>query len=425
MQRLIIVRCLRPDRIVFATTSFIVNNLGSRFTEPPVLDLGSVLADSAPSTPLVFVLSPGSDPTNQLQQLAEAKGVTFNTIALGQGQAPHALALIDRGIVDGDWVLLANCHLMMSWLGELDKIIEGLPARQTHASFRLWLSSSPHPKFPIGILQRGIKMTTEPPKGLKANMTRLVNNIPESKFSACTKPLKYKKLLYAMCWLHSVLVDRRKFGDLGWNIPYDFNDSDFEVSIAEIIAEMRIDADGMRVCRTIDSRRFDLGDSISEIQSRPFIAGVRALPSAVSRRVRRDAVGRAALSDRRDQLRRARHRRLGPSIDECVHGPGALRLKLALAHWPCRHALTHPIFSLFDSHVLNTSARDDTPNPFDIPLLLHRSSSPTTRSMCLATASRRCRPTSCPTTDLSTRTARSVRPCSLESNSYREVSKSV
>ena len=77
MQRLIIVRCLRPDRIVFATTSFIVNNLGSRFTEPPVLDLGSVLADSAPSTPLVFVLSPGSDPTNQLQQLAVGGSISL------------------------------------------------------------------------------------------------------------------------------------------------------------------------------------------------------------------------------------------------------------------------------------------------------------------------------------------------------------
>jgi len=127
-------------------------------------------------------------------------------------------------------VLLANCHLMMSWLGELDKIIESLAVRQPAASFRLWLSSSPHEKFPIGILQRGIKMTTEPPKGLKANMTRLINNMPETKFNACGKPAKYKKLLYAMCWFHAVLVDRRKFLNLGWNIPYDFNDSDFEVS---------------------------------------------------------------------------------------------------------------------------------------------------------------------------------------------------
>ena len=108
-------------------------------------------------------------------------------------------------------MLLANCHLMMSWLGELDKIIEGLPARQPNPAFRLWLSSSPHPKFPIGILQRGLKMTTEPPKGLKANMSRLTQNIPEAKFNSAGKPHKYKKLLFAMCWFHAVLVDRRKF----------------------------------------------------------------------------------------------------------------------------------------------------------------------------------------------------------------------
>jgi len=230
LQRLIIVRCLRPDRIVFATTAFIVNNLGARYTEPPVLDLNSVLGDSTPITPLIFVLSPGVDPTNQLMQLSQQKEVTFNTIALGQGQSPHAVRLIDEGLQEGHWVLLANCHLMMSWLGELDKMIEAFPTRSPHSAFRLWLSSSPHPNFPIGILQRGVKMTTEPPKGLKANMTRLINNMPESKFSQCTKPHKYKKLLYAMCWFHSLLVDRRKFGNLGWNIPYDFNDSDFEVS---------------------------------------------------------------------------------------------------------------------------------------------------------------------------------------------------
>lgn len=47
-------------------------------------------------------------------------------------------------------MLLANCHLMMSWLNELEKIIEALKERNPKPGFRLWLSSSPHPKFPIG-----------------------------------------------------------------------------------------------------------------------------------------------------------------------------------------------------------------------------------------------------------------------------------
>lgn len=67
-------------------------------------------------------------------------------------------------MVGGHWVFLANCHLMTTWLPALDKLVEGLEAKKPHPDFRLWLSSSPSPHFPIAILQRGIKMTTEPPK---------------------------------------------------------------------------------------------------------------------------------------------------------------------------------------------------------------------------------------------------------------------
>lgn len=64
----------------------------------------------------------------------------------------------------GHWVFLANCHLSLSWMPELDKLVEQLQVQQPHPNFRLWLSSSPHPEFPVTILQAGIKMTTEPPK---------------------------------------------------------------------------------------------------------------------------------------------------------------------------------------------------------------------------------------------------------------------
>ena len=64
----------------------------------------------------------------------------------------------------GNWVFLANCHLSLSWMPQLDKLVEQLQVEEPHPEFRLWLSSSPNPDFPISILQTGIKMTTEPPK---------------------------------------------------------------------------------------------------------------------------------------------------------------------------------------------------------------------------------------------------------------------
>uniref|UniRef100_A0A8C9P5P1 Dynein axonemal heavy chain 2 n=1 Tax=Spermophilus dauricus TaxID=99837 RepID=A0A8C9P5P1_SPEDA len=232
MQRMLIVRSLRQDRVAFCVTSFIVSNLGSRFIEPPVLNMKLVMEDSTPRSPLVFILSPGVDPTSALLQLAEHTGMAqrFHALSLGQGQAPIAARLLRDGVIQGHWVFLANCHLSLSWMPNLDKLVEQLQVEDPHPSFRLWLSSSPHPDFPISILQASIKMTTEPPKGLKANMTRLYHLVSEPQFSHCTKPAKYKKLLFALCFFHSVLLERKKFLQLGWNIIYGFNDSDFEVS---------------------------------------------------------------------------------------------------------------------------------------------------------------------------------------------------
>ncbi|XP_006863561.1 PREDICTED: dynein heavy chain 2, axonemal [Chrysochloris asiatica] len=232
MQRMLIVRSLRQDRVAFCVTSFIINNLGSRFIEPPVLNMKLVMEDSTPRTPLIFILSPGVDPTSALLQLAEQTGMAqrFNALSLGQGQAPIAARLLREGVIQGHWVFLANCHLSLSWMPHLDKLVEQLQVEDPHPAFRLWLSSSPHPDFPISILQASIKMTTEPPKGLKANMTRLYQLMTEPQFSHCSKPAKYKKLLFALCFFHSVLLERKKFLQLGWNIIYGFNDSDFEVS---------------------------------------------------------------------------------------------------------------------------------------------------------------------------------------------------
>jgi dynein heavy chain len=72
----ILVRCLRPDRVIFAAASYVARSLGRKFVEPPVLDLGETYNDSLPTTPLIFVLSAGVDPTANLRQLAAHKGMS-------------------------------------------------------------------------------------------------------------------------------------------------------------------------------------------------------------------------------------------------------------------------------------------------------------------------------------------------------------
>lgn len=170
-------------------------------------------------------------PTSGLLQLAESMQMTpkFKSLSLGQGQAEIAAKLLRQGLKQGHWIYLANCHLSLSWMPDLEKTVETIQFAKIHPRFRLFLSSSPHPKFPISILQSSIKMTTEPPRGIKANLKRLYNLITEDKFKACRARDKYKKLLFALTFFHAVLIERRKFEQLGWNIIYSFNDSDFDV----------------------------------------------------------------------------------------------------------------------------------------------------------------------------------------------------
>eukprot|EP01083_Nonionella_stella_P177342 623003_1 len=239
-QRMIILRCLRPDRVVFAAKQFILNNLGRQFIEPPSLNLETVYSDSTALTPIIFILSSGSDPTQQLLSLSTKLKREIQTLSLGAGQDKPATAMLKNGVENGNWVFFANCHLSITWMPQLEQLLSNLFATKNkdsiHPNFRLWLSCKPHPKFPISILQRSLKITNEPPKTLRMNMKRLYNdnvsllNENITRIATARAQDEFKKLLFCLVFFHSLLLERRKFDSLGWNIPYAFTQSDFKTS---------------------------------------------------------------------------------------------------------------------------------------------------------------------------------------------------
>lgn len=96
------------SQVVFAMTDFVSENLGKQFVESPPVDLATLYNDMTPSTPLVFVLSTGSDPMGAFQRFARERGYLdrIQAISLGQGQGPVAEKLMDAAVESGDWVFL-------------------------------------------------------------------------------------------------------------------------------------------------------------------------------------------------------------------------------------------------------------------------------------------------------------------------------
>ncbi|XP_021113900.1 dynein heavy chain 6, axonemal [Heterocephalus glaber] len=237
-QKLILVKCCKEEKVVFAVTDFVIENLGKQFIETPPVDLATLYQDMSFSTPLVFILSTGSDPMDAFQRFSRETGYAerVQSISLGQGQGPIAEKMIKDAMRSGNWVFLQNCHLAVSWMLAMEELIKTFtdPNYAIKDTFRLFLSSMPSSTFPVTVLQNSVKVTNEPPKGLRANIRRAFTEMTPSFFEENILGRKWRQIIFGICFFHAIVQERKKFGPLGWNICYEFNDSDRECALLNL-----------------------------------------------------------------------------------------------------------------------------------------------------------------------------------------------
>ncbi len=243
--RMLVVRCMREDRTLLAVNDFIrkvetidvANNklpaMGPKYTEPVTDTVDSVYREMEATTPVIYLLSAGADPTDSIETLCRRKRKTIECVSMGEGQDVVALKAIQSAVVNGSWVLLQNCHLGLEFIDSLEDILLKLKAPESTCSpdFRLFITTEPHPKFSIGLLQMSTKVTNEPPKGLRAGLQRSYTVIVDQDRLERIESATWRTLLFALCFTHSVVQERRKFGPLGWCVPYEFNDGDLNATI--------------------------------------------------------------------------------------------------------------------------------------------------------------------------------------------------
>ena len=230
-ERLLILRIFHLHRLREGLRIFVTNSLGEEFVSPPPLNLGKVFQQSSPLDPLIFIITPGIDPQDEIIGVAQSMELEkyLKSYSLGRGQGQGAEELIQDASERGFWVLLQNCHLSLSWMPRLETIIDNLSPEKVHARFRLCLVTMSSPEFPIGVLYQGTKLIYEIPKGIRENMLRIYTGFNADEYEQECSTTE-RQLTFHLSFFHAVVLERLQFGSIGWNIPYEFNPSDFAIS---------------------------------------------------------------------------------------------------------------------------------------------------------------------------------------------------
>jgi dynein heavy chain len=234
-ERLILLRAIRPDRLLISLSEYISNAMGKDYVSQKPFNMSDTFEETSNKTPTFFVLFAGVDPTPWVEKLGREKGINsknkrFANISMGQGQEKPAEAIVRQFAKEGGWVMLQNCHLMSSWVPTLERLLE-IVSQSAHPEFRCFISAEPPPisswnNMPESLMQSCIKVANEAPSDIQSNLLRSWDNFSQDTIEACTKPREMKACLFSLCWFHAVVSGRRRFGQQGWSRKYSFNTGD-------------------------------------------------------------------------------------------------------------------------------------------------------------------------------------------------------
>ncbi|CAD7952833.1 unnamed protein product, partial [Amoebophrya sp. A25] len=259
-QRILLLQAVRPDRLETGLQRFACDILGVTSLSPPPLSLPKLLeedsGDDARLRPVLFMTTPGADPSVEIEEFAktylaqvnqrERENFLFRQLAMGGGQNEEALEMLQNATQHGDWLLLKNLHLVISWLPALEKQLKNVT--DCHHNFRCWLTTEPHLKFPPILLESSLKITYEAPPGLKKNLQRTFESWTQDWFGAAANmevATLRSQILFLCAHFHAVVQERRTYIPQGWTKFYEFasNDLASACETVSLLLKKRADVD--------------------------------------------------------------------------------------------------------------------------------------------------------------------------------------
>jgi len=224
VQKNLIIKALRPDRLIFVCTQLVETVLGKGFLDLPAFNLADIIAkDSKASSPIMMVSVPGFDPSGKVTELAQVQKKSLQSAAMGSEEGFNVADKAIRAASNaGTWVLLKNVHLAINWLTELEKKLYSMHPQQ---NFRLFLTMEFNPRIPANLIRLSRVYVFEPPSGVRASLRRsFAQVLPPDRTDR--QPVERCRLHFLLAFLHAIVLERLRFFPVGWSKKYEFSDAD-------------------------------------------------------------------------------------------------------------------------------------------------------------------------------------------------------
>lgn len=176
-----------------------------------------------PTVPLLLCSAPGHDVSGRVEAMARELKKDLASVAMGSAEGYEtAETIVTTAAKRGTWVMLKNTHLCTDWLREtFVKKLQGL-GHNTHADFRIFITSEISPKLPTGLLRLCDLIVAEAPTGIQASMTRFFSSISKNRLE---NPVR-NRLYLLLAWIHAVIQEKLRYVPSGWSEKYEFTEAD-------------------------------------------------------------------------------------------------------------------------------------------------------------------------------------------------------
>ncbi|XP_066569884.1 dynein axonemal heavy chain 8 [Amia ocellicauda] len=243
LQRLLVIRAIRSDRLTQAASLYISSVLGKKYVTEIPSDLQACLQLTKPQTPILLLYSSEADePRRQILELSARRGCETQVVSVNGGSISEERRiryLIEESQAKGRWLLLENIHNSQPLMTSVECLLLANKSPDRH--FRLWISAQVISNVPVQLLHASLRIITDTPKNMKDAMVRCMQQVCSDTLHSSGRP-EWPALIHNLCYVHcAVRLRASSGGPTGWNCrdAMMFGIQDFRDALQVLTEEFR------------------------------------------------------------------------------------------------------------------------------------------------------------------------------------------